>query len=63
MHESEELLITAENAVKIAEANLNILLQRDLIEEVNIDSEIPITSIDLTFDQSLASAMEEQAGN
>ena len=57
---SEELLITTENAVKIAESNLNILLQRDLIEEVNIDSEIPITNIDLTFDQSLASAMEDR---
>ncbi len=58
--QSEELLITAENAVKIAEANLNILLQRNLMEEVNIDSEIPLTSIDLTFDQSLAAAMESR---
>jgi outer membrane protein TolC len=58
--QSEELLITAENAVKITEANLNILLQRNLMEEVNIDSEIPITSIDLTFDQSLASAMDSR---
>jgi outer membrane protein TolC len=58
--QSEELLITAENAVKITEANLNILLQRNLMEEVNIDSEIPITSIDLTFDQSLAAAMESR---
>jgi outer membrane protein TolC len=56
--QSEELLITTENAVKIAESNLNILLQRNLIEEVNIDSEIPLASIDLTFDQSLATAME-----
>jgi outer membrane protein len=56
--QSEELLITSENAVKITEANLNILLQRNLMEEVNIDSEIPLTSIDLTFDQSLAAAME-----
>jgi outer membrane protein len=46
--------------VKITEANLNILLQRNLMEEVNIDSEIPITSIDLTFDQSLAAAMESR---
>ena len=58
--QSEELLITAENAVKIAESNLNILLQRNLIEEVNIDSEIPLASIDLTFDQSLAAAMESR---
>ncbi len=58
--QSEELLITAENAVRITEANLNILLQRDLMEEINIDSEIPITSIDLTFDQSLTSAMESR---
>jgi len=58
--QSEELLITSENAVKIAEANLNILLQRNLIEEVNIDSEIPLTGVDLTFDQSLATAMESR---
>jgi outer membrane protein TolC len=58
--QSEELLITSENAVKITEANLNILLQRNIIEEVNIDSEIPITTIDLTFDQSLAAAMESR---
>jgi outer membrane protein TolC len=58
--QSEELLITSENAVKITEANLNILLQRNLMEEVNIDSEIPLASIDLTFDQSLATAMESR---
>ena len=58
--QSEELLITSENAVKITEANLNILLQRNLMEEVNIDSEIPLASIDLTFDQSLAAAMESR---
>ena len=58
--QSEEMLITAENAVKIAESNLNLLLQRNLMEEVTIDSEIPITSIDLTFDQSLATAMESR---
>jgi outer membrane protein len=58
--QSEELLITSENAVKIAEANLNILLQKNLIDEVNIDSEIPLNSIELTFDQSLAAAMESR---
>jgi outer membrane protein len=58
--QSEELLITTENAVKITEASLNILLQRNLIEEVNIDSEIPITSIEQTFDQSLATAMDSR---
>ena len=58
--ESEEFLITAENAVKIAESNLNILLQRNLTEEVNIDSEIPQRGTDMTFDQSLATAMENR---
>lgn len=55
---SEELLIRAENGVKLSEANLNILLQRDLMEDVNIDSEIPIAGVEMTFDQSLSTALE-----
>ncbi len=58
--ESEELLITAENAVKIAESNMNILLQRNLIDDVNIDSEIPVNKLEITFDQSLVTAMENR---
>jgi outer membrane protein len=56
--ESEELLIAADNAVKIAESNLNILLQRNLIEEVKVESEIPVTTLETSFDQSLTTAME-----
>jgi outer membrane protein len=56
--ESEELLITADNAVKIAESNLNILLQRNLIEDVKIESDIPVTNLETSFDQSLTTAME-----
>jgi outer membrane protein TolC len=55
--ESEQLMITAENAVKIAESNMNILLQRNLMEDVNIDSEIPVNNLEISFDQSLATAM------
>ncbi|HVN70673.1 MAG TPA: TolC family protein [Desulfomonilia bacterium] len=58
--QSQQLLITADNAVKIAEANMNILLQRNLSEEVNIDSEIAMTNLETTFDQSLTTAMENR---
>jgi len=58
--QSEELLISAENAVKISEANLNILLQRNLLEDVNIDSEIPLAGMDITFEQSLSTALESR---
>ncbi len=58
--ESQELLISADNAVKIAESNLNILLQNNINEDLNIEPEIPLTSIDITFDQSLATAMENR---
>ena len=57
---SEELLIRADNGVKLSEANFNILLQRNLIEDVNIDSEIPITGLEITFDQSLSTALESR---
>ena len=56
--DSEQQLITADNAVKIAESNLNLLLVRNLMEEVNIDSEIPVTPLEISFDQSLATALE-----
>jgi outer membrane protein TolC len=58
--QSEELLIMADNSAKIAEANLNILLQRNLLEDVNIDTEIPITNMEITFDQSLSTALENR---
>ena len=58
--ESEEFLISADNAVKIAESNLNILLQNNINEDLNIEPEIPLTSIDITFDQSLATAMDNR---
>jgi outer membrane protein TolC len=58
--QSEELLIMAENAVKLTEANMNILLQRNLMEVVNIDSEIPLTGLEMSFDESLSTAMENR---
>jgi len=58
--ESEEFLISADNAVKIAESNLNILLQNNINEDLNIEPEIPLTSIDNTFDQSLSTAMDNR---
>ena len=56
--ESEQQLIITDNAVKIAESNLNLLLIRNLLEEVNIDSEIPVTPLEITFEQALATALE-----
>ena len=47
--ESEEFLISADNAVKIAESNLNILLQNNINEDLHIEPEIPLTSIDINF--------------
>jgi outer membrane protein len=58
--ETEQNLISAENAVKIAESNLNLLLVRDLSEEISIDSEIPLVTMDITFDQSLQSAFDNR---
>ena len=58
--QSEQQLITADNAVKIAESNLNILVQRNLREDVNIDTEIPVNKLEITFDQSLATAMDNR---
>ena len=56
--DSEQQLITADNAVKIAESNLNLLLVRNLMEDVNIDTEIPVSPLEISFDQSLATALE-----
>ncbi|MCU0575450.1 MAG: TolC family protein [Desulfobacterota bacterium] len=58
--ETEQNLISAENAVMIAESNLNLLLVRDLSEEISIDSEIPLVTMDIPFDQSLQTAFENR---
>ncbi len=58
--ETEQNLISAENAVKIAESNLNLLLVRGLTDEVIIDSEIPLAATDITFEQALQTAYENR---
>lgn len=58
--ETEQNLISAENAVKIAESNFNLLLVRDLSEDVNIDTEIPLNATDITFEQALQTAFENR---
>lgn len=55
--ESEQNLISAEKNVRLAESNLNILLGRDLSEEVVIDTEIPFTALDITLDTALETAL------
>jgi len=55
--ESEQNLISAEKTVRLAESNLNILLGRNLSEEVAIDTEIPFTALDITLDTSLETAL------
>ena len=58
--ETEQNLISAENAVKIAESNFNLLLVRDLSEEISIDTEIPLTTMEISFDQALQTAFESR---
>ncbi len=58
--ETEQNLISAENSVKIAESNFNLLLVRDLSEEIGIDSEIPLSTMDTTFEQALQTALEKR---
>jgi outer membrane protein len=56
--ESEQNLIIAENAIKISESNLNLLLGRDLSIQVVIDSEIPMQEMVEELDTSTATALE-----
>ncbi|MGC9325179.1 MAG: TolC family protein [Desulfomonilia bacterium] len=56
--ESEQNLIIADNAVKLSESGLNLLLGRGLSEAVNIDAEIPILPLEKSLDQSLQTALE-----
>lgn len=58
--ETEQNLISAENSVKIAESNFNLLLVRDLSEEIGIDLEIPLSTMDTTFEQDLQTALEKR---
>lgn len=58
--ETEQGLISAENAVMIAEANFNLLLVRQLSEDVDIDTEIPVARQDLSLDQALQTAYDSR---
>jgi len=56
--ESEQNLIIADNAIKLAESNLNLLLGRNLAEPVTIDTEIPMSGLAETLDKSTQTALQ-----
>ena len=56
--ESEQNLIIADNAIKLAESSLNLLLGRSLAETVTIDSEIPMSELVESLDQSTETALK-----
>jgi outer membrane protein len=56
--ESEQNLIIADNAIKLAESNLNLLLGRSLAETVTIDSEIPMSEQVEPLDKSTETALQ-----
>jgi len=58
--ETEQGLITAQNAVRLAETNFNLLLVRQMDEEVDIDPDIPLASVDMSLEQALATAFEQR---
>lgn len=58
--ESEQNLIIADNAIKLAESKLNLLLGRSLSEPVIIDTEIPMADMRETLGESTKIAFEKR---
>jgi len=58
--ESQQNLIISDNAVRLAESGLNLLLGRDLSEAVNIETEIPQQPLVKTLEQAFAAASENR---
>lgn len=58
--ETEQGLITAENAVRIAETGFNLLLARAPSDEVSIAEEIPVAKVDMTLEQAIEQAFENR---
>ncbi len=56
--ESEQNLIIADNAIKLAESGLNLLLGRSLAEPVTIDTEIPMATLVESLDNSTETALQ-----
>ena len=56
--QSEQNLIIADNAIKIAESSLNLLLGRSLAEPVAIDTEIPMSELVDALDESTKTALQ-----
>ena len=58
--QSEQNLISAKNAVKMAESYFNLLLSRDLSSDVNIENEIPLAPLSPSLEESSKSAQENR---
>ena len=56
--QSEQNLIIADNAIKLAESSLNLLLGRSLAEPVAIDTEIPMSELVDALDESTKTALQ-----
>ncbi len=56
--ESEQNLIIADNAIKLIESSLNLLLGRSLAEPVIIDSEIPVSELVETLTTSTQTSLQ-----
>lgn len=54
-------LITAQNNYNLAKANLNSVMGIDISREFEINNDMPANSIDITYDQALNQAMNDNA--
>jgi outer membrane protein TolC len=58
--QSQQTVIQADNATKIAESNLNQLMGRDLSIPVSTDREIPMPPIGTTLDDAISTALKNR---
>ncbi len=58
--QSQQNVIQAENACRIAESNLNQLLGRDLSIPVSLDKEIPMAEMKGSLDESIQTGLSER---
>ena len=56
--EAEQNLISALNGVRLAESAFNILLARNLAEEVLIESDLPAVQLEVDLEQAASTALE-----
>lgn len=58
--QSQQNLLSAQNSVRLAESNLNLLLSRDLSSEVIIENEIPVSPLKYNLEDSTKIAQDNR---